>query len=246
MLYLLFTADIPRRNSVTIATFADDTAILSANNCLAKATENLQSTLDDISEWTKRWKIKINELKSVHVIYTLKKTQYQPVVINQRVVPRNNSARYLGMILDARLTWKDHIRIKCTEIKLKQRKMYWLIGRNSQLAIDNKLLLYNQILKPIWTYGAALWGCASQTNRKKIQTTQNQILRIIVDAPWYVRNDIIHADLGVPTVNKVIQEIARKHENRLHNHPNEEAIQLLDNSEALRRLKRVKPYDLLI
>lgn len=113
MLYLLFTADIPRRNSITIATFADDMAILSASNCLAKATENLQSTLDDIFEWTKKWKIKINELKSVHVIYTLRKIQYQPVVINGQVVPRNSSARYLGMILDARLTWRDHIRIKC-------------------------------------------------------------------------------------------------------------------------------------
>lgn len=44
----------------------------------------------------------------------------------------------------------------------------------------------------------------------------NIILRIIVDALWYVRNDI-HADLGVLTINNVIaKEIAKKHEDRLH------------------------------
>lgn len=245
MLYLLFTADIPKGKSTTMATFADDTAILSVNSCLAKATKNLQLALDDISEWTKKWRIKINELKSVHVTYTLRKIQYLPVTINQRVIPHNNSAKYLGMTLDARLTWKDHVRNKCTEIKLKQRKMYWLLGRNSQLAVDNKLLLYNQILKPIWTYGATLWGCAKEANRKKIQTIQNQILRSIVNAPWYIRNDVIHADLGISTVSRVIQKFAKNHEDHLHDHPNEEANQLLNNSDALRRLKRLKPYDLL-
>jgi hypothetical protein len=33
-----------------------------------------------------------------------------------------------------------------------------------------------------------------------------------------------------------IQQLARKHEERLHHHANVEAIQLLDNSELLRRL----------
>ena len=41
-----------------------------------------------------------------------------------------------------------------------------------------------------------------------------------------------------------IKRFARKHEERLHRHDNVEAIQLLDNSGLLRRLKRIKPFEL--
>jgi hypothetical protein len=39
-------------------------------------------------------------------------------------------------------------------------------------------------------------------------------------------------------VTAEIHRFARKHEERLHQHVNVEAIQLLDNSELLRRLKK--------
>jgi hypothetical protein len=45
-------------------------------------------------------------------------------------------------------------------------------------------------------------------------------------------------------VTAEIQRFARKHEERLHHHANVEAIELLDNSELLRRLKRTKPFKL--
>jgi hypothetical protein len=45
-------------------------------------------------------------------------------------------------------------------------------------------------------------------------------------------------------VTAEIQRFAWKHEDRLHHHVNLELIQLLDNSELLRRLKRTKPFEL--
>jgi len=42
-----------------------------------------------------------------------------------------------------------------------------------------------------------------------------------------------------------IRRFAGKHEERLLHHENVEAIQLLDNSELLRRLKRTKPFELV-
>jgi hypothetical protein len=44
-------------------------------------------------------------------------------------------------------------------------------------------------------------------------------------------------------VTAEIKRFARKHEERLH-HDNVEAIQLLDNSELLRRLSRTKHFEL--
>jgi hypothetical protein len=43
--------------------------------------------------------------------------------------------------------------MKRKQIELKVKELYWLLGRKSQLSIQNKLLIYKTIIKPIWTYG---------------------------------------------------------------------------------------------
>ena len=118
--------------------------------------------------------------------------------------------------------------------------MYWLIGRNSSLSLHNKLLLYKQILRPVWTYGIQMWGCIKQSNIDIIQRFQNKVLRNIVNAPWYIRKSDLHRNLEMDVVSSEIQRFAEKHEERLHHHENAEAIQLLDNMGIVRRLQRKK------
>ena len=69
--------------------------------------------------------------------------------------------------------------------------MYWILGRKSQLSLENKLLVYKAILRPISTYGVQLWGTASNSNIDILERFQSKVLRIITDAPWYVPNTII-------------------------------------------------------
>jgi len=138
----------------------------------------------------------------------------------------------MGMTLDAKLRWK-------------YRKMYWLIGRYSALSVYNKLMLYQQVLKPVWTYCIQLWGCTSQSNRNIIQRFQNRVLCGILDAPWYIRNDNLHKDLDVETVDSVIKTYAQSHEQRLQRHINVEALQLRNNDGLVRRLKRTSPFELV-
>lgn len=244
-LYLLYTRDIPHDEDSTIATFADDTAIMVIGKNNKKTTKKLQEAVTAVSIWTKKWRTKLNESKSVHINFTYKKIDPIPIEINSVRVPYANTAKYLGMTLDAKLRWKAHVLIKKEELNIKYRKMYWLLGRHSELSVHNKLLLYKQILKPIWTYGIQLWGCTKKSNIQAIQTVQNKVLRGIVNAPWYVRNSDIHRDLKVDEVTDVIYNFAIKHQDRLHGHENIYMTQLLDNSEeSYRRLKRRKFNDL--
>jgi hypothetical protein len=78
--------------------------------------------------------------------------------------------------------------------------MYWLLGRNSELSVQNKIILYKQVIRPVWSYGIQLWGCARDSNIQVIQRYQNEVLKCIVNAPWYVRNSDLHRDLGIETV----------------------------------------------
>lgn len=245
VLYLLYTCDIPNLENVTIATFADDTAILAVGNSSEEATEKLQNAINQINNWTKRWRTKLNESKSIHVNFTNKVNQHIPVYINNKQVPYSNTAKYLGITLDAKLRWKAHVKKKREELGIKYRNMYWLIGRNSTMSLHNKLLIYKQILRPVWTYGIQLWGCAKQSNVGIIQRFQNKVLRNIADAPWYIRNSDLHRDLEMETVDQTMKKFAKSHEERLHQHVNVEAIQLLDNTGLVRRLKRTKPFELV-
>jgi hypothetical protein len=86
----------------------------------------------------------------------------------------------------------------------------------SKLSLANKLLIYKTIIKPIWTYGVELWGCASKSNVAIIQRSQSKILRMIADAPWYVPNQTLHDDLKVPFVKEVIKSNSQKHHQKQH------------------------------
>ena len=114
------------------------------------------------------------------------------------VVLQAETVKYLGLHFDKRLTWKDHVKTKRKQLDLKTREIYWLIGKHSPLSLENKLLIYKAVLKPVWTYGLELWGCASKSIIAVIQRYQSKLLRSITNAPWYVSNHTLHSDLHIP------------------------------------------------
>ena len=237
-LYLLYTADLPVAQDITAAMYADDTAILSINSCPKDASVQLQKYIDELQKWFRQWRIKINETKSTQITFALRKKTCPPVTLNGKLIPQNNEVKYLGIHLDRRLTWRSHIWSKRKQLNLKFRKMYWLLGRNSQLTLENKILIYTSILKPIWTYGIELWGTSANSNIEIIERFQSKILRNIVNAPWFVPNNIIRNDLKIPTVKEEILTHYNRYYKRLFEHPNQLASELT----ATPKISRLKKY----
>jgi hypothetical protein len=94
----------------------------------------------------------INEAKSTQINFSLRREQCPAIFLNNIQMLASPSTKYLGIYLDNHLTWKEHIGKKRKQINLKIKDMYWLIGRNSKLSLENKILLYKTIIKPIWTF----------------------------------------------------------------------------------------------
>jgi len=244
LLYLIYTSDLPTSSNLTIATFADDTAIIASHDNPFTASFLLQRQLTKIQSWFNKWKIKVNESKSVQVTFALRDDSCPPLQINNVQIPQSDTVKYLGLHLDRRLTWQQHIFNKRKQLGLKLTQMNWLMGRRSQLSIENKLLLYKAILKPIWTYGIQIWGTASHSNIEILQRFQNKVLRKIVDAPWYVPNKLIQNDLKIPSIQEEIVLFCTKYKKRLEAHPNQLAQHLMEHNQA-RRLKKRLPSDLI-
>ena len=82
VLYTMYTSDIPVNDNITIATFADDTAILASNKSPIEASLLVQDYLNQLQLWLTRWKICINAEKSHHVTFTLRKEECPTLFIN--------------------------------------------------------------------------------------------------------------------------------------------------------------------
>jgi hypothetical protein len=122
--------------------------------------------------------------------------------------------------------------------------MSWLLGRRSQLSFSNKLLLYKCILKPVWTYGIQLWGCAKPSHKQILQRLQSKILRTLANAPWYVSNLQLHTDLGIPFVAAEIRRSSLLYHRKLIGQSNTLVAALSSPPNVARRLKRRWPSDL--
>ena len=151
---LLFTSDLPTSNDID--TFADDTAVLASAYNPTLASKKLQNHLNSISVWLKQWRIKANKTKSIRDTFSLRRQECPSVSLNNIEIRQSNTAKYLGVHLDKKLTWKNHIFSKRKALTLQSRKFYSLLNNRSSLSLNNKLTIYKSILKPIWTYGPQL------------------------------------------------------------------------------------------
>jgi len=220
LLYTIYTADIPQSDTTILNTFADDKAIFTTHPDPTLASANLQDHLRTVENWTRKWRLRINETKSSHITFTLRRGHCPPVYINQTVVPQAETVKYLGLHFDKRLTWKNHVVTKRKQLDLKTREIYWLIGKHSPLSLENKLLIYKEVLKPVWMCGIELWRCVTKSNIALIQQYQSKLRRSIINAPWYVSNQTLHSDLHIPQVRTVFRERTATHRMALDSHPN--------------------------
>jgi len=196
-----------------------------------------------LEQWLKRWRIRANETKSTHVTFNLRREDCPAVYLNGKHILQDATVKYLGIYFDRRLTWKTHIFTKRKQLGLLFQRMYWILGRKSELSLTNKVLLYKTILKYVWTYGIPLWGSASHSNIEILQRFQNKVLRTIVNAPWYIPNKLLHTDLRMPTVREEITKFSTNCRAKLLTHPKALTSNLL-NEQGPGSLKRFKPLDL--
>lgn len=248
ILYNVFASDQPTTPNTLVGDYADDKAILSIHSDPAVAAQNLQTHLNLMEKWYTDWRIKINQCKSVHSTFTLRLSPCPNVFIYNTKIPTASNIKYLGLTLDKRLTWAQHIKSKRINLNLRLRLLKNLINNNKYTSINTKLLIYKSLLKPIWTYGLQLWGNAKKSNINKIQSFQNIALRKLLNAPYYVSNHTIHADLKMPLVYKEAKEYYRRFHACTLSHPNPLVRNLANPTipgNPQRRLKRKWCRDLL-
>ena len=108
VLYTLFTHDLPIRDDVTFATYADDTALFSSSESPSEASGCIQQ-LDCFHHRLNKWNIKVKTQKSSHLTFTTRGGNCPSVFLNGIAISNDNIVKFLGLHPDRGLKWKAHI-----------------------------------------------------------------------------------------------------------------------------------------
>ena len=115
-----------------------------------------------------------------------------------------NSIKYLGVIVDNKLNWIDHI----TYVKNKISKGLGIMYKARRYLHKSSLRnLYHAYIYPYLTYCIEVWGCASKCQLNALLLLQKKIIRIITFSPYLAHTDPIYKDLAILPFDKIFIDI---------------------------------------
>ena len=87
------------------------TTVYVQNDSIDSAIEILKTELAKVALWFDSNKLTLNVNKTQMIMLSRKKilTHQNEVILRNEVVQRVNKAKFLGVIVDQHLNWKDHI-----------------------------------------------------------------------------------------------------------------------------------------
>ena len=132
-------------NVLSFVLFADDTTEYVQNNSIDSAIEILNKELAKVALWFDSNKLTLNVNKTQMIMLSRKKilTPKNEVILRNEVVQRVNKAKFLGVIVDQRLNWKEHISM----ISKKNSKSCGIIYRiRNALDVKSKRLIYYSLI----------------------------------------------------------------------------------------------------
>ena len=142
--------------------------------------------------------------------------------------------KYLGIHLDSKLNFHEHIEEKLKIANNRLRQLYPLLNKKSRLRIKIGKLLYTSLIRPIITYSVPIWFGTSDSNFHKLETFQNKTLRIISRSPWFVRNLQIRRDIGIESLKFYSLNLCKKNHQKLERKSN---LKYIINPTVNRRLR---------
>lgn len=172
-----------------LSLYADDTSLFYFGHEVESLIQDAQSDLNILNKWFRSNLLTINVAKTNYMIFSAKNKKipdFSPLKIDDMVINKANSEKYLGLELDNQLTWKVHLK------KVKQ-KLISLTGllRGIVRCLPRKVcyFIYNSLAKPHIDYLLEIWGSAAKSNLNTVQIAQNKLIKTL-----------FHYDFLTPTV----------------------------------------------
>lgn len=191
--------------------FADDTNLLLSGDAPQDVFKAANCELQNINQWLSSNKLTLNTEKTKFIIFTpLKSTpKYDnQIEINNKIIERVDKIKFLGTIINENLKWNDHINYITRKIS---KTTFVLKKCNSQLGVNDMLLLYNMLVKPHLEYGSETWGNTFKTVLERLFILQKRIIRLIYKLPNKTHTHAFFAKSKILKLHDIIYLNTCKH-----------------------------------
>ena len=204
LLYIILVNDTPPiENNSSIGQFADDIALWANAYTQQGCMYRLQLAINQLESWCRRWRIKLNGAKSQLLIISrlpINPAEEAAVQLFDDIVRPTVSAKYLGVQIDNRLKFAEHMQ----EIEKKAVTRLNIFKMLSKNGVDAQTMirLYKTYVRPLFEYGSITFLPSQEI--KQLQRIQNEFIRLSLRIPRYLRTDLIHEAAGLELVEKRI------------------------------------------
>ena len=114
--------------------------------------------------------------------------------INNVVLPRVAATKFLGIIIDDKLSWKPHIQ----SVKSKLSSVLSIMYKASKLINTTGMYtLYCSLLHPYLSYCNEIWGNTYTSNVKCLFTLQKKAIRLICNADRLAHTNAMFKDMSI-------------------------------------------------
>ena len=189
--------------------FADDTIVFKTGSDIDTLINSSNEELTKLNEWTRANKLTIHAGKTKLLVVSNRIPLHYNLSINilDNEISPSNCCKYLGVHLDKRLTFKDHIKYINGKISRHTGILYKI--RNN-LPMKTRLDYYYAYIYPFLAYNITIWGSTYPTHLQPLIIQQKRTIRTITNAgyrdhtnPLFRRlkllkiQDIYHFHLGI-------------------------------------------------
>ena len=212
-------ADIPK--DVGRSLYVDDLAIYYSASNINHIERKLQVTINKINNWSKNHGYRLSNDKTIAVHFHRRRgIEYEPsLLLNNQQVKFDTKAKFLGIYLDQRLRWAEHIKY----LKQKTIKRMNLLKTLSHLdwGADRKTLLrlYDSLIRSKIDYGSHIYATASEHLLLQIRSVHNQAIRLCTGAFRSSPVPSLYAESGEPPLDNRRNMLGFQHYIRIQRLP---------------------------
>ena len=181
--------------------YADDTVLYLSGENIDNMVINLQTDLDRYSDWCSKNFLSLNVSKTKFVVFgtsqRTKRIGNVNLTLNGVSLYKEPYYKYLGIILDSHLNYKQHID-QCS--KIVSHKIYLLSKIRRYITEETAIFIFKTMIAPILDYGDILYSGGTNKNVSNLQKFQNRALRICLDIQHYIPTILLHQQAEVPNL----------------------------------------------
>ena len=187
LLFIIYLNDPPLCiENGPVAVYADDT---SSPSCIKFTSDILSEVIPSVRslmDWLRANRLSLNTLKTEFMLSgksanILKIGELLAIRVDSHTIKRVRKAKYLGIIMDEKLTWEDHI----DYISLKIKRNIGIMRRErGDIPKTSLILLYKTLVEPYLGYCNTTWGTCSSSLLDKLQALQNRAARTVANVKY--------------------------------------------------------------